>query len=169
MIVGLKNTLQFTSLRNKHRSHVYHNFRKLPKASFVTKELSKKKILSRALAGSDYHFIGTRCLCVSLELLVKPTQLLLLQIHFEIAFKRHWKHLGTGAPPSSEGVTPLNSANTATISSLSFSPSSARNDCSLMTFWDFICDAATHLEWARMRSSSYKHIQGAQRSFAILT
>ena len=94
------------------------------KQALLQKNCQKKKILSRALVGSDYHFIGTRCLSKSLELIVKPTQLCLFQIHFEIAFKRHWKRLGTGAPPSWEGVTPLNSANTATISSLSFSPSS---------------------------------------------
>ena len=152
------------------------------KQALLQKNCQKKKILSRALVGSDYHFIGTRCLSKSLELIVKPTQLFLLQIHFEIAFKRHWKRLGTGAPPIWENVTPLNSANTPTISSLSLSPtvhpkfrtytsfwqegfvyewfwqilekiyffgsSGARNDCSLMTFWDFICDAATQLERA---------------------
>ena len=96
----------------------------IAKSKLCYKRIVIKKILSRALIGSDYHFIGTRCLSKSLELIVKPTQLFLLQIHFEIAFERHWKHLGTGAPPSMEGVTPLNSANTATISSLSFSPSS---------------------------------------------
>ena len=96
----------------------------IAKSKLCYKRIVIRKILWRALAGSDYHFIGTRCLSKSLELIVKPTQLCLLQIHFEIAFKRHWKRLGTGAPPSLEGVTPLNSANTATISSLSFSPSS---------------------------------------------
>ena len=161
----------------------------IAKSKLCYKRIVIKKILSRALVGSDNHFIGTRCLSKSLELIVKPTQLFLLQI------------LGTGAPPIWENVTPLNSANTATVSSLSFSPtvhpkfrtytsfwqegfvyewfwqileniyffgsSGARNDCSLMTFWDFICDSATHLEWAQMRSSSYKRIEGAQRSFAI--
>ena len=161
----------------------------IAKSKLCYKRIVIKKILSRALVGSDNHFIGTRCLSKSLELIVKPTQLFLLQIHFEIAFKRHWKRLGTGAPPIWENVTPLNSANTATVSSLSLSPtvhpkfrtytsfwqegfvyewfwqileniyffgsSGARNDCSLMTFWDFICDAATQLERAQMRSSSW--------------
>ena len=61
----------------------------IAKSKLCYKRIVIKKILSRALVGSDYHFIGTRCLSKSLELIVKPTQLFLLQIHFEIAFKRH--------------------------------------------------------------------------------
>ena len=45
------------------------------KQALLQKNCQKKKILSRALIGSDYHFIGTRCLSKSLELIVKPTQL----------------------------------------------------------------------------------------------
>ena len=79
----------------------------IAKSKLCYKRIVIKKILSRALVGSDNHIIGTRCLSKSLELIVKPTQLFLLQIHFEIAFKRHWKRLGTGAPPSSGRVSLL--------------------------------------------------------------
>ena len=105
------------------------------KQALLQKNCQKKEILSRALVGSDYHFIGTRCLSKSLELIVKPTQLFLLQIHFEIAFKRHWKRLGTGAPPIWENVTPLNSANTATVSSLSLSPTVHPKFRTYTSFW----------------------------------
>ena len=107
----------------------------IAKSKLCYKRIVIKKILSRDLVGSDNHFIGTRCLSKSLELIVKPTQLFLLQIHFEIAFKRHWKRLGTGAPPIWEGVTPLNSANTVTVSSLSFSPTVHPKFRTYTSFW----------------------------------